>query len=504
MSISGVGPTTGIYFVFSQISRFSGSSVPFSMIIAAICCLSMASTISSFSRYISTSASFYSFVSMSGLGGEVGFMTGWLMFVGYGILAVQTTIQFSSWTADVITKNTGFDCPWIIFAVAVLLFVSSLAYIGINPALKLSLILVCCEAVVTIAFCLIVIIKGGAEGNYPLSLTPVGPYSGGFQGMAQGLVYSILAFVGFETAAILGQETRNPRKSIPQGVIGSILLTSAYMTFGVYAMVVAAGPSNLFTLYLVDAPIDRFARQYVGNWFAVIVDIAGISTTFNVCTVSYNNFYRILYSIGKTELNRPISLLSRTSSRKTPVVSIILFTIVILICCGVIAATFGIYTSGSWRIYGYLSFIGTLPLLMVFIITNIAVIPYIKFKQPQDYNIFFHMILPLLSALLFFAVLFGNFYPKPETEFIYYLIGLGCAIFLGIILMFILRRKKGVFEKMVLMVGSDGSDVITAGSGIPDDQYNEIDYDDPSYCGSSSVAEGINSQDSYCYTTINK
>ncbi|EFA74503.1 putative amino acid/polyamine transporter I [Heterostelium album PN500] len=228
MSISGIGPTCGIFFVVGQIAKVAGANVPFTLMLATICCLSMASTISTFGKYVYSSASFYCYVS-EGLGGTTGFITGWFMLVGYGILTVQTVVQFSSWTADVFTNNLNIDFPWIACAVFVLLFIGALAFIGINPALKISLVLVSCETVILLVLTTIIVAKGGDQGNYPLAFTPVGKYSGGFSGLSRGLVFSILVFVGFETAAILGAETKDPKKTIPRAVVGSVLITAVWM-----------------------------------------------------------------------------------------------------------------------------------------------------------------------------------------------------------------------------------------------------------------------------------
>eukprot|EP01133_Synstelium_polycarpum_P001432 gene1432-1661_t len=462
MSVAGIGPTCGIYFVVAQIAKVAGANVPFTLMMATVCCLSMASTISTFAKYISSSSSFYCYVS-EGLGPATGFITGWFMLVGYGILTVQTVIQFASWTSDVFNNNTGFDFPWPALAVVVLLVVSALAYIGINPALKISLILVTCETIILAVLTTIIVVKGGAEGNYPLAFTPVGKYSGGISGLSRGLVFSILVFIGFESAAILGAETRNPKKTIPRAVIGSVLITAAWMIWGMYAIIIAAGPSNAFTLYTVNSPIDVYARQYVGRWFAVLIDIAGISTTFNVCTVSFNNMYRILYSIGKADLHPVVNLLGVTSPRyKTPIGAIIFFTGCQILFGGIVWATYGWKTKGSWEAYGYLSYIGTLPLIIVFIITNIAIIPYVKNKHPQDFHWFYHVVLPVFSITLFVAVLIGNFYPDtPVPPYTYLLIFLVAAMAFGFIPMLFLRNKKGIFERMLYMISSDGGDNIS-------------------------------------------
>ncbi|EGG21154.1 putative amino acid/polyamine transporter I [Cavenderia fasciculata] len=454
-SISGVGPTCGIFLVCPQIAKVAGPQVPFTLILAAICCLSMASTISTFGKYIYSSASFYQYVS-EGLGGLVGFITGWIMLVAYGILSVQTIIQFSSWTSDVIRTNTGFDLPWIVCGIVAIGIISSLAFIGINPVLKISLILVLCETIITFVLTVVIVAKGGAEGNYPLAFTPVG---GSVSGMARGLVFSILVFVGFETAAILGAETRNPTKIIPQAVVGSVLITAIWLVWGMYAIIVACGPSQAYNLYSVSAPIDLFAREYVGRWFAVFIDLAGISTTFNVSTVAFNNMYRILYSVGKAKLSTTSNKLGITSKRfKTPVVAIVCFSVFQIISIGIVAAIFGNHTEGSWLAYSYLSYVGTIPLIIVFIITNIAVIPYMTNNHRDQFSYFYNMALPIFSAVLFSLVLFGNFYPDvPTPPNSYLLIALMAILLFGIALGFYLKRIPGFFKTMLHHISDDGN-----------------------------------------------
>jgi amino acid transporter len=54
-----------------------------------------------------------------------------------------------------------------------------------------------------------------------------------------------LVFIGFENAAVLGEETKNPKRNVGIAVLSSIGLTTAYMAFGCYGMIIGQGRYNL-------------------------------------------------------------------------------------------------------------------------------------------------------------------------------------------------------------------------------------------------------------------
>jgi amino acid transporter len=59
------------------------------------------------------------------------------------------------------------------------------------------------------------------------------------------------------------------------------------------------GYKNANLLYAVDSATDLFARKYIGRWFAVFIDLAGVSATFNVAMASFNMNTRVLFSLGR-------------------------------------------------------------------------------------------------------------------------------------------------------------------------------------------------------------
>jgi amino acid transporter len=449
-----------------QLAGNAGASAPFVLIAASFVCLSLALTIKEFSKYISSSGSFYAFVSM-GLGKEMGFVCGWLMICGYSIITVETLLQIGCYVSDIISRNfpdviIHWGYPVIVFGGLVAL----MAWIGVNPALKLSLILSVFESIIIFGLCVAIVVKSGSDGNYPLAFTPFTPYNGGMRGLLEGLVPAMLVFVGFETSAVLGEESENPGRNIGISVVASILITVAYMAFGMYAFVVAIGPENAFGLKSLPSPADFFARKFVGRWAAWLIDLAGMSATFNAASSVFNNMYRILYFIGREGVFG-LGLLGYTHpKRQTPSVTIALFTIICVVgalASGMLSAPrFVLDTRGCWVAYGYTSFAGVLPIIVVFVLTNPALFFYMRKYQPQHFSWFKHAVLPALSTLLLMVPLVGNFVPSlpdaPEDIFLFLLIG--WAMF-GVVLALVLSRFAAEsLEKMgrAFMAKSDDED----------------------------------------------
>ncbi|KAN0030021.1 hypothetical protein ACTA71_008165 [Dictyostelium dimigraforme] len=452
LSVGGIGLSAATFFVFPNIANASGSGVPFTVLIGALCCLSIANTISIFATYISSSASFFVYIT-KGLGNEVGFLSFWVLITGYLLILSSCVLQFSGALADLISRYSGFHCPWILCSIVMLTIVPTLAFIGIDVVLKTSIVAMVLETLVMLVLSLTIVIKGGDQGNYPLAFTPVGENSGGIDGIATGLVYCCFLFVGFEGAATLGQETRNPKKNIPIAVFGSIAFAATWFIWAMYSLVVAVGPSNILSIDISQSTIQQLAHKFVGYWFSIIVDIAGVVSGFGVVSSWFNIVFRILYSFGKTKDIGVISYLGKTNKRfKTPHFAIIcLIGFIIIMEALVIGSTKNIYAKSSWEIYNYLSFIGTIPIIIIFIITNIAVIRYIRHNQKQNYQIIRHLILPILSSIIFILVLIINFLSNSKVYPLqYFLIGLGSFLLIGVAITLYLHFYKKDYLKNML------------------------------------------------------
>jgi amino acid transporter len=149
------------------------------------------------------------------------------------------------------------------------LIVWGLTYRGIRLSTGTGVALGIFEIVVFVALAITLIVAAG--GNNTLSV--FAPNTGNDKGWGSvfpGMIYAILAFIGFEAAAPLAEEAKNPRKTIPRAVILSALLIGLFYLFCYYAATVYFGPSKMadpkngFALFNNSDPWSAMAQAVWG------------------------------------------------------------------------------------------------------------------------------------------------------------------------------------------------------------------------------------------------
>ena len=115
-----------------------------------------------------------------------------------------------------------------------------------------------------------------------------------------GIVLAVLSFIGFETAAALGEETRNPHRNIPRAVFGSMIVVGVFYVLMAYAATVGYGPDQMVTGYANDAaPFDTIARTFGGEtssprWWTSSVSLSFFSAALAIV----NGGARIIFTLA--------------------------------------------------------------------------------------------------------------------------------------------------------------------------------------------------------------
>ena len=177
---------------------------------------------------------------------------------------------------------------------------------------------------------IVVIYKGGVSGNHFSVFEPNHIAAGG--SVFKGLLFAILMFVGFELAAVLGEETAKPKRSIPIAIFTVIIITAViYVVTQYVGTIGSGGPKNI--------PFDfqAIATHYVGSWLsaligiAIMLDIIGIAIGFSAACA------RGLYALSRDQLlPKPFT---KVSSRRVPIVgtmSISALMVILMVLAGLI------------------------------------------------------------------------------------------------------------------------------------------------------------------------
>lgn len=405
MSAALMGPAVSVYFNPQVVAINAGAATPFVFVLALAVMLVLASSIMEMARVFPGAGSFYTYVSR-GIGARSGFVTGGLMFVAYGLLVPAELALIGTYTEGILA-GYGISVSWVLISAIFLVIMVTLSLKGITGSLRTAAVLFIIEVLVIVVLSAIVLAQGGADG---LSLEPLSPAASptGLSGLALGMVFGILSFVGFEAATTLGEEVRDPQRNIPRGIFLSLLLVGAIYLFTTYSEMIGFGVANVDDLVGDTAPFNTLAFTYA-PWLELLIGLAGVSSIFAVTMNANNGIVRILFAMGREGM-LPSSLGRIHPVHRTP-------TNAVWLQAGVaVVLTFGVgLLVGPFNTYVYLGSILTLAIIPVYILTNIACVRYFRSHGQGSPRIMRHVILPVLGILLLAIPIYGQVYPVPPA-----------------------------------------------------------------------------------------
>src|SRR6476620_9146077 len=217
----------------------AGAALPLSFLIAFIAAALVGNTVVQFSKQLPSAGSFYTFNSQ-GLGPVAGFFTGWLFWIGYAVLAPGLFGAFGAFVHDYVLSTFHGDVPWWIFSLAAMVIVFGLSARSIKASVNIDLTLLALEVVIFLILAVAAIVFAGASHNTPHYFSPSASPTG-FSGVGLGVVFGILSFIGFDAAATLGEETRNPRRNVPLAVAGALGFVGVFYVIVMYALTAGYG-----------------------------------------------------------------------------------------------------------------------------------------------------------------------------------------------------------------------------------------------------------------------
>ena len=429
MSAAIMGPAVSTFFNPQFSFPFSGFATPLVYLLCLIAMLITASGVMEMARALPSAGAFYTFVTR-GLGSKAGFVTGGLIFVAYALLAPAEIGLIGSYLQNTFNEELSTNIPWWIIGMVPAIVMTVLAFEGIVSSLRTALVLFSAEVFVVVLMAVIVVFNGGPEG---INLHPFDPSTspGGFGGLVTGGIFAALSFVGFEAAASLGEEVKEPRRRIPRAIIGATLLVGVIYTFCIWAESIGLG-RNAVNAAETSTPWNLLASEYA-SWMKWPVIIASVSSMFAVMLAANNGIVRILNKMGRENL-LPSFFGHIDERRRTPTRAVLftgVFAVGLALIVGVLAGGLGDSAAGE-SVYGYLGFLLTMGILPVYVLVNAAAIRF--FRGRGDYHPIRHLVLPGLGALLMVGLTIGQIVEQeiaPYTWFPWVIVGWVVAVSLG-------------------------------------------------------------------------
>jgi len=392
-----IGPIFSSAFVAFLIAGVAGGAAPLATLIGAVGVLAVGWVITLYARRYAGAGAIYDYLRR--VTPALGLFGAGMYFIGTLILDCGGYLVIGFLATQIFQSYLGLNVPlWVCALVAaVLLF--TVNHLGIRLTTRVQLTLSGLASLPLIILAIVIIARGGDAGN---TLQAFNPTLVPLSGLFTGVLFAILLFVGFETSASLGEETADPRRSIPRAVIGTVLITTVFYLLVIYATDIGFGLNHTNKWDLVA--LDTLSTRYVGTWLAILVDIAILFDAFAVMSAFMATSARGYFALARHGLLP--SPLARISSRfRTPLGGNVLVLIAALITVFLTAVT----NIDIPTVFINMSLLGSLLIEAIYIALALAAIRFLL-EEPGKVWRWIILLVAIVTPLL---GIYGSVVPFP-------------------------------------------------------------------------------------------
>ena len=251
--LAQVAPAFNLFFTTGVMVGLAGASAPLIFLISMVAMGATASSLAQFSGVYPSAGSFITYITRA-IGTKVAVATGVICVLGYIIAFGGIYIFVGSYIVENVFNNVHF---WGVTQLVTILYgvlVVAPVVVGLKFGVRVTVVLYVFEVVLLLALSLTILAKGGASG---LSGTPFTWPGGKASDVLLAFSFAVLAFGGFEAAAPLAEETRDPRRTVPIAVLGCVLVSGIIYVVGSYALVTAFGVGHTSALAARREPVPH-------------------------------------------------------------------------------------------------------------------------------------------------------------------------------------------------------------------------------------------------------
>jgi len=337
LTILGIGAIVGVgIFVLTgtAAARFAGPGIILSLCISAGACLFTAFCYAEFASLMPVAGSAYNYAYTT-MGEMIAWIIGWDLILEYIVASIAVAIGWSGYfvnimqavgvTIPVWCSNAPGTAPGALInlpAMLVVLLLTSILIIGIKESARFTSIIVFIKLITVIVF-----IAVGCFNIKPVNWTPFLPY--GFNGVMTAAAIIFFAYIGFDAISTAAEETKNPQRNMPIGIILSLVICT------VLYIAVAAVLTGMVSYRELNHPAPvAHALNLIGiKWGSALVSVGAVAGITSVLLVMLMGQPRVFFSMSRDGLLWP--WISRIHPRfRTPYIAQLLTGFVVALFAG--------------------------------------------------------------------------------------------------------------------------------------------------------------------------
>lgn len=383
----------------------AGPSVSLAFVLAAIACALAALCYAEFASTVPVAGSAYTF-SYATFGELIAWIIGWDLMLEFALAASVVSKGWSLYLGEVLGSASPvvhlgpLDFDW--GAVLILAVITVVLATGTKLSSRVSAIAVA----IKVGVVLLVVIVGATyikAENYSPYIPPTQPAEGesgihqslfslltgagntnfGWYGLLAAASLVFFAFIGFDVVATTAEETKNPQKALPRGILGSLaIVTVLYVavTLVLTGMVpyteLAGDDANLATAFSINGV----------EWASKIISFGALAGLTTVVMVMFLGQTRVIFAMSRDGLMP--KQLSHTGKHGTPV----RITLIVGLVCSVLAGFFPM---------GALEEMVNIGTLFAFVLVSIGVVVLRRTRPdlPRGFRVPLVPLIPILAVL---------------------------------------------------------------------------------------------------------
>jgi len=293
---------TGIFVLTGVASaQYAGPALVVSFILAGFACGCAALMYAELSAMVPVSGSAYTYTYAT-MGEAAAWIMGWNLILEYAVSAGAVASGWSGYFTGIL-KTIGFPLPDLITkvptdggicnlpAIGISMFVTVILVLGTRKSARLNAILVAIKVTAIFVFLAIAAPKINPDLWHPFM-----PF--GFQGVSRGAAIIFFAYIGFDAVSTAAEETRNPNRDVPIGLIGSLLICTLLYILVSGTLTGVAKYSDLNN----SEPLAFALRGLGYPWGSALVATGAICGITTVLLVLIYGQTRVFYVMARDRL----------------------------------------------------------------------------------------------------------------------------------------------------------------------------------------------------------
>ncbi|HEX6968678.1 MAG TPA: APC family permease [Micromonosporaceae bacterium] len=348
-------------------------------------------------RHMANAGAFYAYISR-GIGRPAGVAAAWIALCAYNALQVGLYGVIGAAAQPVLEQWFGLELQWWVVALITWALVAMLGVLRVDVNGGVLAVLLVAEVAIILLFDVVELLNP-ADGR--LTFDTLSPGNLFVPGIGALLVLAVLGFVGFESAVVFSEESKDPRRTVPLATYLSVAIVMCVYALSGWAMSVATGPDRIVAASAEQSTelIFNLAGAHLGSTVVHIGHALFLTSVIAAMISFHNTTARYAFALGRERV-LPAAL-GRTSARSgAPWVGSVtqsafgLFVIVLYAWAGWDPVVQLFYWAGTG---------GGLGVLLLITVTAIAVVLFFA-RRPSGESLWRRQIAPMSAAAILLVI----------------------------------------------------------------------------------------------------